>query len=309
LAAAGAVRAVVEAGGPPGPGGRRVLAVALQALGLGGETGASVAPASSACLAEAFGASRRRALVDALLVAACAEGEVGLAGERVVRGFARDLGVRSPWVGLLPALRRRRVRTVAWALARRSPDARRLLARTWAEEGLAGLVAAVRLARGTYADPPLAARFRALGGLAEGTVGRAFYDHLTSRGLALPGEPGGLPERMVHHDLLHVLNGYDTDPAGECELAGFYAGAVGDEGFAFVAIALATFHLGLAVSPAAVTPARGAFDPARVLAAYVRGRGLNVDPLGAWNYWALMPLPLAKARDELGIGPGGGSPA
>lgn len=90
-------------------------------------------------------------------------------------------------------------------------------------------------------------------------------------------------------------------PAGECEIAGFYAGLGEGESFTFVVIALATFALGLAVSPAVVTPAKGAFDPARVLAAYLRGRRVRIDIMGPWDYWARMPLPIGVARDELGI--------
>jgi NAD(P)-dependent dehydrogenase (short-subunit alcohol dehydrogenase family) len=40
-----------------------------------------------------------------------------------------------------------------------------------------------------------------------------------------------MPERMVHHDLMHVLNGYDTDPPGECELAAFYAAFADGDAF------------------------------------------------------------------------------
>ena len=45
--------------------------------------------------------------------------------------------------------------------------------------------------------------------------GREFWQHMTSRKFAFPGEPGGLLERQCHHDLTHVLTGYDTDPDGE----------------------------------------------------------------------------------------------
>ena len=110
-----------------------------------------------------------------------------------------------------------------------------------------------------------------------------------------------MPERMLHHDLLHVLNGYDTDAAGECELAAFYAAFAEGDAFTFFVIALATFHLGLTVSPSVVVPATGAFDPERALAAFVRGRGMRVDVMGAWNYWELMPLPIPEVRTLLGI--------
>ncbi len=247
----------------------------------------------------------RRAVVEALVVAACIDAEVTQQRQHAVESIAVAAGVRSPWVALLGALRRRRAGSVKRALMRRSPDARRLFARLWAEEGVRGLWYALRFMTGRHRDPPLAARFRALAQLADDTLGRRFFDHLEGRGLAFPGEAGGLPERMIHHDLMHVLADCGTDPAGECELAGFYAGFTSahdlGDAFTFIATALATFQLGMAVSPAVVTPAVGAFDPARVLDGFLRGRQLAVDVMGAWDYWSLMPLPLDEARARLGI--------
>ena len=300
-AAFGAFRAVVEADGKPGPAGARLLEVAARTLALGDDWHA-VPAASAAEAGEAFpSAEARRTLADALLIPACIEGEVTAAGEAAVLSFARDLGVESHWVRLVPALRRRRVFAVKRQLFRRSPDARRLFQRTWAEEGLLGVWRAVWFILGFHRDPPLAARFRALGELPKGTLGRLFFDDFQARGLAFPGEARGLPERMVHHDLMHVVNGYGTDSAGECEVAGFYAGFSPGDPFTFMVIVLSCFHLGMPVSPAMVLPTRGAFDPARVVAAFLRGRRLKVDVMGRWDYWALMPLPVEEARERLGI--------
>lgn len=297
----GAIRAVAEAGGAPGPDATRLLEAAASTLELGSDWRA-VPAATPAEVGEALpGAGARRALSDAILIPACFDGEVTAAREAAARSFAEALGVRSHWVDLLPALRRRRVLAVKRQLVRSSPDARRLFARIWAEEGIRGVFRAIQFVLGFYRDPALAARFRALGDLPEGTFGRAFFDHMAARSLAFPGERGGVPERMVHHDLMHVVNGYGTDAAGECEIAGFYCGFCPGDSFTFVATALATFQLGMAVSPAAVRPTRGAIDPARAIAAFVRGRRLRVDVMGAWDYWALMPLSLEEVRERLGV--------
>lgn len=301
-AAFGAVRAVAEAGGEPGPRALRLLEVAASTLELGDEWRA-VPAASPASVGEAFSSTPdRRVLVDALLIPASIEGEVTAAGQAAVESFAKALGVRSHWVRVLGAMRRRRVLAVKQQIYRRSPDARRLFQRMWAEEGLRGLVRAVRFMLGVYTDPPLAARFRALGTLPEGTLGQTFHEAFVSRGLSFPGEPRGLPERMIHHDLMHVINGYGTDPAGECEVAGFYAAFCPGDSFTFMVIVLATFQLGMPVSPAFVLPARGAFDPAKVVAAFLRGRRLRVDVMGPWDYWSLMPMTIEQVRAELGIG-------
>jgi len=71
-------------------------------------------------------ASARRAVVDALVIPACIEGEVSAAGEAAVRSFAAALGVRSPWVGVLGALRARRVFAVKRQLFRHAPDGHRV---------------------------------------------------------------------------------------------------------------------------------------------------------------------------------------
>lgn len=300
-AAFGAVRAVVEADGPARERGSELLAVAAATLELG-EGWREVPAATAATVAAAFpAAAARRIVVDALLIPACIEGAVTASGEAAVRSFARELGVRSHWVDILPAMRRGRVFAVKRQLVRRSPDARRLFARTWDEEGIRGVWRALLFVLGRFVDPPLAARFRALGGLPGGSLGRTLHDDFIARGLAFPGEPRGLPERMIHHDLMHVIGGYPPVPAGECELAGFYAGFCPGDAFTFIVIALATFQLGLPVSPPMVLPARGAFDPARVVAAFLRGRRLRVDVMGPWDYWPLMPLPIDEVRERLGI--------
>lgn len=249
--------------------------------------------------------SARRALVDLLVVTACIETEVDAAKEERVIAHAERLEVVSPWVRALPSLRRRRVLPLKRALVSRSPDGRRVLSRTWSEDGVSGALGAAAFVLGLFRDPLLAKRFRALADLPDETLGRAFHDHLVSRGMTFPGERGGLPERMIHHDLMHVLNDYGTDPAGECELGAFYAGhclAIDEPNwFTFFVTVLATFHLDLPVSPAIVTPARGAFDPKRALAAFERGLRVGTDVMGRWDYWSLMPLPLEAARAQLGL--------
>lgn len=301
-AAFGAVRAVAEAGGEPGPRAARLLEVAASTLELGDDWRA-IAAASPASVGDVFSSpAARRTLVDALLIPASIEGEVTAAGQAAVEAFARALGVRSHWVRVLGAMRRRQVLAVKQQIYRRSPDARRLFQRMWAEEGLRGLLGAIRFMLGVYSDPPLAARFRTLASLPAGTLGRTFHDDFVARGLAFPGEARGLPERMIHHDLMHVINGYGTDPAGECEVAGFYAAFCPGDSFTFMVIVLATFQLGLPVSPAFVLPARGAFDPAKVVAAFLRGRRLRVDVMGPWDYWSLMPMTIEQVRAGLGIG-------
>jgi len=258
-------------------------------------------------LGEVFpSAKERRHLVDALILVVCIEGEVQPRRQRALVELAAALGVRSHWVTLIDAFAHRRLLTIKRAVGTRSPDVRRLFSRVWREEGLLGMLRALWFVMGFYRDRQLAARFHALERLAPGTFGRAIFDHCDTRHIPFPGDKGGMPERMMHHDLMHVLNGFDTDAAGECEIAGFYAGFTDGDSFTFIMTVLATFQLGLEVSPAVVKPDRGAFRPARVLRAYLRGRQLTIDVMGPWDYWELMPLSLAEAQARLGLPPGQG---
>lgn len=302
-----AARAVVIAEGAPSPRADAALRALARALGTSTRPGiesAVDASTSAEELRRLFPTpSSRSALLHGLILMASIDGDVSASGSAWITRMSEELGVRSAWVDLLPALRARRSGAVRRALLRRSPDARRILERTWKEDGMRGVARALWFMTGRFVDPPLAARFRDLASLPAGTFGRAFHDHLAARNLAVPGERGGMPEKHVHHDLMHVLNAYDTDAAGECEIASFYAGFAAGDAFAYLATALATFQLELAVSPAAVVPARGAFDPERMIRAFVRGRALRVDVMGPWDYWALFPLPLEEAASRLGLEP------
>ena len=87
------------------------------------------------------------------------------------------------------------------AIYRSSPDARRMFARTWQEDGVVGMWRVLRFLLGTsHVDPALAWRFRQLGLLPEGTLGRVFWASLSAQRIGFPGEPGGLPERMIGAD-------------------------------------------------------------------------------------------------------------
>ena len=299
-AALDAAWTVARARGPEGP--RGTSALAALALSLGRNLG-EARTIEAVALGAVFPSARERvALLQGLVLIAAIEGSVDPAAEGWILDAARELGVRSHWVDLLPALRRRRVWSIKRQLYARSPDGRRILARTWSEDGIAGMARALLFVVGVEQDRVLAARFRSLGSLPNGSFGRAFFDHIESRGLSFPGERGGVPEKMVHHDLMHVLNGYDTDAAGECELAAFYAAFADGDAFTFLMTALATFQLGLAVSPAIVEVTTGAFDPHRMIAAFLRGRRLRADVMGRWDYWPLLELDLAEARARLGVG-------
>ncbi len=297
----GAIRAVIEADGQPRAQGVRLLEVAMSTLALSGSWH-SIPACSAQEVAEAFESPMaRRILCDALIIPACIESELTVEAEAVVTRFADALGVKSHWVELLPALRKNQLWKIKQALFRRSPDAKRMFSRTWKEEGLWGIIRTFLIVSGFSSDNAKASRFRALEALPVGTLGRTYFEHCKAAGIPFPGEPKGMPDRMLHHDLLHIINDYSTQAEGECQLAGFYAAFVSGDAFTFMVTVLATFQLGLKVSPAVVMPTKGAFDPQKVVDSFLRGRRLSVDVMGEWNFWELMPLSILEVRQQLGL--------
>ena len=98
-------------------------------------------------------------------------------------------------------------------------------------------------------DPDVAWKYRQLGLLPEGTLGRAFWEYYTQKRFSFPGEVGSIPERMVFHDFAHILSGYDTDPQGEIQQAAFQAGFIRENGFVFLLFVILYFHWGFHITP------------------------------------------------------------
>ena len=145
-----------------------------------------------------------------------------------------------------------------------------------------------------------------LAALPAGTLGRAYYDFVSSEQLSaeglvavsnlretlVPGEDMTLFRERTRemHDLLHVVSGYGRDPLGEACLAAFTVAQTGLKGFAVIAIA------------AARKIARGCpGQPVRraIFEGYRRGR--RADWLVGADWEHLLAEPLATVRAEFGI--------
>src|SRR4029077_19218158 len=127
----------------------------------------------------------------------------------IVYVFAMQLGVSPEVLRDLHQQRRAQLERVALDQARRGV---RIYWTVRTSSQLRGIVDTVRRQR---TDDELAARYRALATLPSSSVGRALIDFYRSRGIALPGEERGLDERLVPHDLLHVVGGFAGDLADE----------------------------------------------------------------------------------------------
>lgn len=218
----------------------------------------------------------------------------------VIERYAQALGVNEPRVANLRQLAHGRLRTLWVDLARRS-FARPIFAKTLRERGWRGVWKIVAPMIGIGQDPELAGRYRALGNLPAGTLGRAYFEFIARNQLGYPGE-GIVAEQGVWHDLTHVLGGYGTDPDGEVQVVSFIAGYSREDPFFWLFTIALQFHLGIKVSP--YSPAlHGHFDPPRVAAALRRGLAMNRDLSADWDYRVDLPLPLHVVRRKYGVPP------
>ena len=144
------------------------------------------------------------------------------------------------------------------------------------------------------------ARFQALAELPEGTLGRGYVAFLEKNGFGWPGDKGGIAEGGAHHDMTHVLTGYDTDPVGEIQIGAFTAGMKKIDPFVFLVFPMLEFHIGLAIRPG--QPAfPGHYDAARAFRAHQAGARCKLDLTDHWDYWSVVNRPIAELREEYGI--------
>jgi hypothetical protein len=157
--------------------------------------------------------------------------------------------------------------------------------------------------KGANVDPALAARFRALAKLPEGTFGHAFATFYLSQKYAFPGEEAALNIKFAApHDSSHLLAGYDTTPRGELLVSTFTAAMHRKEAMSgHVLPVLFSWHLGIALNEVAGA-AEGALDPQEFWHAWVRGERMKIDLFGLeFDFWAATPEPIEAVRARIGL--------
>lgn len=247
-------------------------------------------------------ATARRRLVQAMIVMAIADGEATEREANVIDRFAAALGVDEPHTRNVHRLVEKQFLRLRFDVLRRFPTVRDMVRETVKKHGWFGMVKTAAILRGFAHDESLAFRFKRLGLLPEGTLGRTFWAQMTEWGFALPGEPHGLNEYSVHHDLTHVLGGYGTDAAGEIQVAAFSAGYKKEDPFGLVFGTLLSFQVGARIHPLA-EPSQGKLDVKKAVRAFERGMAMNKDLSADWDYWPLFARPIDEVRRELGIPP------
>jgi hypothetical protein len=162
-------------------------------------------------------------------------------------------------------------------------------------------------------DSMVAARWRALADLPEGTLGRSVWELYDSRGFGIPGTPGGAPAYLAQHDFVHVLADYGTNLKGEVEVFALIGRADPDpKGFAWIATLIGLFESGYISSTGFFdrdVRERSARAPGmthRIADAIRRGK-VVCDRYGTdlfdLDYHQLADRPVTEVRDLLGMPP------
>jgi hypothetical protein len=222
--------------------------------------------------------------------------EVDTAKVTVLDALAMQLGVAPELLRELHLRRLAQATRVARDQARRGA---RLYPTVHASSALHALVASLRAHRG---DAALAARWRSLGAMPAGSLGRALLEFHRAHHLPLPGEPGAPDESLVERDLLRLLGGFAFDDAGEQGLSGFLAGLARlPMGRSLVLEAVAgcctTSHLSGALARG-VPPQP---DLALLGAAYDRGVAASAALGREWSWWSVLGEDVGALRLRYGV--------
>lgn len=160
----------------------------------------------------------------------------------------------------------------------------------------------------TVVNDDLASRWRNLGALAPGTLGRGVHDFYVARGFRFPGEEGSAPPLLAQHDWVHVIADYGSRVESELEVFGFIARASDDPGaFALLAMVVNLFQSGQLERAAGLftaDPGHLATSgmPARLADALRRGALCDgsIDFL-AVDYFSMADLDVREVRSHFGV--------
>jgi len=244
----------------------------------------------------------RERILRGMTVVALMDGQLSEERLSYLRRAARSLGVGEVVVNTYANLVHERMALVRLDMARRGF----LVGAVRDFLGRGRLEAAMQLARYVLkqSDPALAARYRALGDLPEGTLGHAYIQFIERNGFSVPGEPGGPPPPIARHDCMHVLGGYGTSPAEEGGVAGLQAGmSRSSDPFFSILLVLAEFQLGRSVVPIETGQHQHDLDPAVLFQGLERGLQMNRNLIGDWDLFADAAVPLEELRLRYGIPP------
>jgi hypothetical protein len=247
----------------------------------------------------------REQLAHALCLYVMVPDEVDRAELAAAQRFAEALGAGRDAIARMRAVYENRLIALRFD-AMRSSFVVDSIRRRVRDDGALTLLKGLGAVLGVYENEAVAARYRALGELPEGTLGRAFFEFYTQNGFPFPGEKGGAPEAVVTHDLTHVLSGYTTDMHGEACTVAFQAGYRREGAFGGLLFVLLNAQKGMRMTqlaPGATHMLEEPGMPERLVAAWVRGGAVTTDLTADWDYWRDLERPLDEVRARLDVKP------
>jgi hypothetical protein len=253
--------------------------------------------------------SLARQLVRFMVLLAIAEGPPTADQMELLVSFSKALEVDEPAVGVVGNLSKNNMIRFRLGFARRAHVRTYIRNTKQMLGGVFPLIKAILRLRGVLGeDQELAGRFRALGDLPLGTLGREFHDHCRESQIPFSGEKGGFPIGAVYHDFSHVISGCDTSPEGEIKNAAFQAGFCGgDEDFFTTLFANLIHTAGINLTPFEMPVELGRIGNGTLALDWLkeleRGSAMTVDLGDHWNFWDFVELPIDVVREKLGVRP------
>lgn len=244
---------------------------------------------------------RRLVALKACLVMGIVDGQISPEEWKVLSAFRGAFAVEDEQMAVFHGLVQQHRQRTQFELQRRlgSPQARTL----YADQGWKGVLSfftedLLSLPK-SRENAELAWRYRKIGLLPEGTLGRELWRYYRERQFAFAGEHGGVPEALVQHDITHILTGYDTDLEGELSTLAYLAGLRGEEPSSALFLVL----LQHAVGAKGGAGAHLEVPLEKILAARERGRATGEDFTKKRDFWDVMERPIDELRERFGIPP------
>jgi len=163
----------------------------------------------------------------------------------------------------------------------------------------------------TVNDAALAEQWTALEQLPPDSIGRRLFEFYEARGFEFPGRPGSAPPLLAQHDWVHVLAGYGSTVEAEIEVFAYIARGNDDpRAFSLLAQVISLFETGYTATGMGLFQYdRGHLSHEGMavrLADALRRGALSAAANGgtdllALDWFALADLPLAEARERLGV--------
>lgn len=275
---------------------RALLEAVAEALSIRADLGA-LDPAGPRAIAEAFeGQEERQHVLQMLVVMAMVDGDANDAEKRVIRDFARALGLDKALIERARSMAMSHLNMLRLDMVRRLPPRAEGEPESKDDEGWMGVWKVFGAASRAGVNTEMAWRHKGFGLLPDGTLGRVYWEYMTSRRFLFPGERGAILPDAGLHDFLHALTGYDTSMTGEVELAAFTAGLKKmEDPFALIFGTLCVSHLGERLVSGGAPPSKMELDPARVGAAFRRGLFAAPELTEEWSFLSDVERPI----DEL----------